>query len=81
MALRKMECLTLMACYYVNWVIHAKDPQLFVERVRHDVQVAGFCMSLNGLHVLNRDSKVIQTKKQNKKQTNEANKVIQITMY
>ena len=49
-------------CYHVCMIIHVKDPQLSVVRVGHRVPLAGFCLSLYGLHVLNRVVNMIQTK-------------------
>ena len=50
-------------CHYVYVMMHVKDPQLSVVRVGHCVPLAGFCLSLYSLHVLNRDVNMIQTKK------------------
>ena len=50
-------------CYHVCVIMHVKDPWLSVERVRHHVPLAGFCLSLYSLHVLNRDLYMIQTNK------------------
>ena len=44
-------------------IMHVKDPQLSVIRVGHHVPLAGFCLSLYGLHVLNRDVYMIRNKK------------------
>ena len=48
-----------VVCYYVH-VMHVKDPQLPVVRVEHRVPLAGFCLSLYSLHMLNRDVSIIQ---------------------
>ena len=48
--------------------MHVKDPLLSVVRVGLCVPLAGFCLSLFGMHVLNRDVNVIQTNKQTNKQ-------------
>ena len=40
-------------CYHAFMIKYVKAPQLSVIRVRHCVPVAGFCLSLNSLHVLN----------------------------
>ena len=48
-------------CYHVLVIMHVKDPQLSVIRVGHRVPLAGFCLSLCSLHVLNRDVNMIQT--------------------
>ena len=49
-------------CNHVCVILHVKDPQLPVKRVGHCASLAGFCLSLYGLHVLNRDVISIQTK-------------------
>ena len=49
--------------YHVYVIMHVKDPSLSVIRVGHHVLLAGFCLSLYGLHALNRDVNVIQTNK------------------
>ena len=46
--------------------MHVKDPQLSVVRVGHRFLLAGFCLSLYGLRVLNREVNMIQTNKQTK---------------
>ena len=49
-------CIKGCAMYYLVYQeMHVKDPQLSVVRVGHRVPLAGFCLSLYGLHVLNRD--------------------------
>ena len=49
-------------CHYVCVMMHIKDPQLSVVRVGHRVPfIGGFCLSLYGLHVLNRDVNMIQS--------------------
>ena len=40
--------------------MHAKDPQLSVVRVGHRVPLMDFCLSLDGMHVLDRDVKPAQ---------------------
>ena len=45
----------------VYMIMHVKDPYLSVIRVGHRVPLAGFCLSLYGLHVLNRDVNIIQS--------------------
>ena len=47
-------------CCYVCVIMHVKDPQLSVVSVGHGVPLAGFCLSLYGLHVLNRDVNMIK---------------------
>ena len=49
-------------CYYVCVIMHVKDPQLSVIRVGHCVPLAGFCLPLYSLHVLNRDINMILNK-------------------
>ena len=49
-------------CYHVYVITHVKDPELSVVRLGHRVKLAGFCLSLNCLHVLNMDVNIIQTK-------------------
>ena len=48
-------------CYHVYMILHVKDPLLSVVGVGHRVPLAGFCLSLYSLHVLNRDVNMIQT--------------------
>ena len=50
-------------CYHVYVTMHVNDPYLSVVRVRYCVPLAGYCLSLYGLHVLNRDVNKMQTKK------------------
>ena len=47
---------------------------LSIVRVGHCVPLADFCLSLFGLHVLNRDVNIIQTNKQTYKQANKQTK-------
>ena len=47
-------------CYQAYVIMHVKDPQLSVIRVWHYVPLAGFCLSLYSLHVLNRDINIIE---------------------
>ena len=54
----------LSMCYHVYVIMHVKDLYLSVIIVGHRVPLAGFCRSLYGLHVLNRDVNMIQTNKQ-----------------
>ena len=46
-------------CYHVYVIIHVKDPRPSVLRVGHFVPLAGFCLSLYSLHVLNRGVNMI----------------------
>ena len=55
--------------------MYVKDPYLFVIRVEHRVSLAGFCLSLFSLHMLNRDVKMTQAKKERKKQTKKQTKL------
>ena len=48
-------------CYHVCVIMHVKDPCLSVVRVGHCVPLAGFCLSLYSLHVLNMDVNMTQT--------------------
>ena len=48
-------------CNYVYVIMHVKDPQLSVTGVEHCVLVAGFCLSLYNLHMLNKDINMIQS--------------------
>ena len=43
--------------------MHEEDPKLSVVRVGHRVPLAGLCLSLYSLHMLNRDVNMIQTNK------------------
>ena len=56
-------------CNHVYVIMHVIDPSLPIVRVGHRVPLVGFCLSLYGLHVLNRDVNMIQTNKQTNKQT------------
>ena len=47
--------------------MHVKDPWLSDVRLGHCVPLAGFCLSLYGLYVLNMDVNMIQTNKQTNK--------------
>ena len=49
--------------YHVCVIIYVKDPQLSAIRVGHRIPLAGFCLSLYGLHVLQTDVNMIQTNK------------------
>ena len=46
-------------CYHVCVIMHVKVPQLSVVKACHRVPLAGFCLSLYSLHVLNRDVNII----------------------
>ena len=48
-------------CYHVPVIMHVKDLKLSVVRVGHHVQLAGFCLSLYSLHVLNTNVDIIQS--------------------
>ena len=50
-------------CAHVYVIMHVKDPKLSVLRVGQVVLLAGFCLSLYSLHVLNRDVNMMQRKK------------------
>ena len=56
-------------CYHLYVIMIVKDSQFSVVRVGHCVLLAGFCLSLYDLHVLNRDVNMIQTNKQKIKKT------------
>ena len=47
-----------MCCHFYV-ITHVKDPQLSVVRVGHCVLLAGFCLSMYSLHVLNGDVNMI----------------------
>ena len=48
-------------CKHVYEMMNVKDPQLSVARVGHCVSLAGFCLYLHSLHVLNGDVKMMQS--------------------
>ena len=48
-------------CNHVYVIMYVKDPQLSVVTVGLHVPLAGFCLYLYSLHVLNRDVNLIQT--------------------
>ena len=48
----------LSMCYHVYVTMHVKDPQLPAVRVGHRVPLAGFCLSLYNLHVLNSNNMI-----------------------
>ena len=48
--------------YRVYVIMHAKDLQLYFVKVGHCVLLAVFCLFRYGLHVLNRDVNMIQTR-------------------
>ena len=41
----------LFMCYHVCVIMHVKDPYVYFVRVGHRVPLAGFCLSIYGLHV------------------------------
>ena len=43
------------------FIMHVKDPKISVVKIGHCDLLAGFCMSLYSLHVLNWDVNMIQT--------------------
>ena len=47
-------------CCHVYMIKHVKHPYLSIVRVGHSVPLAGFCLPLCSLHVLNRDFSMIQ---------------------
>ena len=47
-------------CYHVYVMMYVKDPWLAVVRVGHRAPLAGFCLSLYGLHVNGRDVNMIK---------------------
>ena len=48
-------------CYHSIVIIHVENPKVTVIRERHRVPLAGSCLSLYSLHVLNRDVNIINT--------------------
>ena len=44
-------------CYHVYVIMHVKDTDLSVVRDGHCVPLAGFCLSLYSLHMLNKQNK------------------------
>ena len=56
-----------VTCYYVHVIMQIKDPELSVVQVRvgHRVLLAGFCLPLFNLHLLNRDINNFQTNQTN----------------
>ena len=54
------RCVHVLLCPCNN---ACKRPLAICRKSRHRVLLAGFCLSLYGLHVLNRDINMIQTNK------------------
>ena len=59
---RRLVQQKLSMCCHFYVIMHVKDNYLSVVRVGHYILLAGLCLSLYGLYVLNREFLMIQTK-------------------